>query len=214
MGMIDEWFARKIAAVRGGAKPSPSDEPKRVEETPPGSEKKSRSRDYSVALSANEWANVEAFMARPGREASNAASCLDGELTVGVNAELVSADIIQCRVLRVLGTLDAPIFAQKLIVENGAKVKSIARVGAADVMGEFEGTLQVHGTMTVARTGRVHGKARALKYLVAEGGRVEGDVKRVAHKSNPEWAQSESDDAWVDAFPSSMMSMTLRKHAA
>jgi cytoskeletal protein CcmA (bactofilin family) len=213
MGMIDEWFARKIAAVRGGAKPS-LNEPSRGEATPPSSEKKSRSRDYSVALSAQEWANVETFMSRPGREASNASSCLDGELTIGLNAEIVSTDIIQCRVLRVFGTLDAPIFAQKLIVEKGGKVKSIARVGAADVLGDFEGTLQVHGTMTVGRAGSVTGKARAIKYLVAEGGRVEGDVKRVEPKHQPDWVEAESDDAWVDQFPMSMMSMTLRKQAA
>jgi cytoskeletal protein CcmA (bactofilin family) len=212
MGMIDEWFARKISAVRSGAKPSLT-EPKRSEVAPSSSEKKPRNRDYSVALSAQEWANVETFMARPGREASNAASCLDGELSVGINAELISTDIIQCRVLRVFGTLDAPIFAQKLIIEKGAVVKSIARVGSAEVLGSFEGTLQVHGTMSVGKTGSVKGKLRAFKYLVAEGGKTEGDIKRVA-SSQPEWVQNDQDDAWIDSFPTSMMSMTLRKQAA
>jgi cytoskeletal protein CcmA (bactofilin family) len=212
MGMIDEWFARKLAAVRSGAKPSLM-EPKRGEETPPSSEKKPRNRDYSVALSAQEWANVEAFMARPKREASNAASCLDGELSVGINAELVSDDIIQCRVLRVFGTLDAPIYAQKLIIEKGGIVKSVARVGAAEIHGSFEGTLQVHGTMTVAKSGTAKGKLRAFKFLVAEGGKTEGDIKRVA-SAQPEWVQNDQDDAWVDSFPSSMMSMTLRKQVA
>jgi cytoskeletal protein CcmA (bactofilin family) len=211
MGMIDEWFTRKIAAVRG-ANPSLT-EPKRGDETPPSSEKKPRSRDYSVALSAQEWANVEAFMSRPDKEASNASSCLNGELTVGVNAELVSTDIIQCRVLRVFGKLDAPIFAQKLIIENGAEVKSTARVGHAEVHGTFAGTLQVHGVMAVAKTGFVKGKLRAIKYAVAEGGRTEGDMKRVVSQ-NPSWVQNDNDDAWVDSFPSTMMSMTMRKKAA
>ncbi|MGL5005741.1 MAG: bactofilin family protein [Casimicrobium sp.] len=212
--MIDEWFTRKIAAVRGGVKPSFNDEPALAETAPSSSEKKSRSRDYSVALSAQEWANVESFMARPGKEKTNASSCLDGELTVGANAELVSADIIQCRVLRVFGTLDAPIFAQKLILEKGAKVKSTARVGAAELHGTFEGTLQVHGTMAIAKTGAMLGKARALKFVVAEGGKLEGDVKRVVSTAQPDWIQHDKDDAWVDSFPTSMMSMTLRKQAA
>jgi cytoskeletal protein CcmA (bactofilin family) len=213
MGMIDEWFARKLSAVRGGAKPSLI-EPERKEAAPPSSEKKPRNRDYSVALSAEEWANVHSFMESRGSKASNAASCLDGELTVGANAELVSTDIIQCRVLRVIGTLDAPIFAQKLIIEAGAHVKSTARVGEAEIRGSFEGTLKVHGIMTVGKEGVASGKLRAYKYHLAEGGRTEGDVKRVEPKKNPEWAQAESDDAWVDTFPSSMMSMTLRKKAA
>jgi cytoskeletal protein CcmA (bactofilin family) len=214
MGMIDEWFARKIAAVKGGAKPSLQNEPKSAVAAPPSSEKKRRGRDYSVALSAQEWANVHEFMASKTSKVPNAASCLDGELTVGANAELVSADLIQCRVLRVIGTLDAPIFAQKLIVEAGAVVKSTARVGTAEIRGRFEGTLRVHGVMLVGKEGVASGKLRAYKYMVAEGGKTEGDVKRVEEKKNPEWAQAESDDHWVDDFPSSMMSMTLRKKAA
>lgn len=212
MGMIDDWFVKKIAAIRGGAKPSLHDEPTHAEPAPPSNEKRNV-RDYSVALSAQEWANVEAFMARPDKESSNAASCLNGELTVGLNAQLVSVDIIQCRVLRVFGTLDAPIFAQKLIIEKGAKVKSTARVGHAEVHGEFEGTLQVHGTMTVTKTGVARGKFRALKFMLADGVKLEGDVKRVANPQ-PDWVKNESDDAWVEAFPSTMMSMTLRKQAA
>ncbi len=213
MGMIDEWFTRKLSAVKGGTKPSLM-EPARNETAPPNSEKKPRIRDYSVALSAAEWASVNEFMESRGSRASNAASCLDGELTVGANAELVSTDIIQCRVLRVIGTLDAPVFAQKLIVEAGAVVKSVARVGEAEIRGRFEGTLQVHGVMTVGKEGVASGKLRAYKYLVAEGGLTEGDIKRVEPKRNPEWIESDSDDAWVDSFPSSMMSMTLRKKAA
>jgi cytoskeletal protein CcmA (bactofilin family) len=213
MGMIDKWFARKISAVRSGGRPSLI-EPERKETAPPSSEKKPRNRDYSVALSAAEWANVNSFMESIGSKASNAASCLDGELTVGANAELVSTDIIQCRVLRVIGTLDAPIFAQKLIIEAGATVKSTARVGEAEIRGHFEGTLRVHGVMTVGKEGVASGKLRALKYMVADGGKTEGDVKRVEPTKNPEWAQAENDDAWVDSFPTSMMSMTLRKKAA
>jgi cytoskeletal protein CcmA (bactofilin family) len=213
MGMIDEWFTRKIAAVKGHAKPSLV-EPARQEIAPPSSEKKSRSRDYSVALSAQEWANVHEFMASKGAKGTNASACLDGELTVGVNAELVSTDIIQCRVLRVIGTLDAPIFAQRLIIEEGAVVKSTARVGEAEVRGRFEGTLRVHGVMTVAKSGVATGKLRAYKFHVAEGGKTEGDIKRVEQKKNPEWIQNDSEDAWVDHFPTSMMSMTLRKKAA
>ncbi len=212
MGMIDEWFARKIAAVRGGSNPSLINEPARVEPTPLSSPRR-KAHDYSVALSAQEWANVESFMARPDRESSNAASCLNGELTVGHNADLVSADMIQCRVLRVHGTLDAPIFAQKLIIEKGAVVKSIARVGEAEIHGTFEGTLQVHGVMTVAKTGKASGKLRALKYLVAEGGEMKGDIKRVANPS-PDWVKNDADDAWTESFPTTMMSMTLRRQAA
>lgn len=213
MGMIDEWFTRKVAAIRGNDKPSLI-EPARKETASPSSEKKSRIRDYSVALSAAEWDNVNSFMESRGCKASNAAACLDGELTVGANADLVSTDIIQCRVLRVIGTLDAPVFAQKLIIEAGAVVKSTARVGEAEVRGRFEGTLQVHGILTVGKEGVASGKLRAYKYMVAEGGKTEGDVKRVEPSKKPAWAQAESDDAWVDSFPSSMMSMTMRDKAA
>jgi cytoskeletal protein CcmA (bactofilin family) len=218
MGMLDNWLAQTLGALRGVSSSSAGGTPPSAlgataESALVVTKKRERNRDYSVALSAADWATVNSFLERPNREASNSASCLDGELTVGAHAVLTSKEIIQCKTLRVFGTLDAPIFAQRLIVENGAKVKSIARVGEADISGTFDGTLQVHGVMRVHSGGVAIGKLRALSYEVAKDGVTSGDMKRVVPKS-PEWIEHEENEHGDFDFPSSMMSMTMTKRAA
>jgi cytoskeletal protein CcmA (bactofilin family) len=218
MGMLDNWLAQKLGAFRGtghslaGGTP-PSARGATAESALSVTPKRQRNRDYSVALSPADWATVNSFLERPNREASNSASCLDGELTVGANAVLTSNEIIQCKTLRVFGSLDAPVFAQRLIIEKGATVKSIARVGEAEISGTFDGTLQVHGVMRVLSGGVATGKLRALSYDVANDGIASGDMKRVVPKT-PDWIQHDENEHGEFDFPSSMMSMTMTKRAA
>jgi cytoskeletal protein CcmA (bactofilin family) len=222
MGMLDNWIAQKFGAGQssskasaGGIPPSAAKSASAESASPsaePAPARKAKNY-HSEALTAKDWASIDEFFARPGREASSSASCLDGELTVGGGAVLKSDEIIQCKTLRVRGKLDAPIFAKRLIIEEGAVVTSIARVGAAEIRGTFTGTLQVHGTMTVHATGSASGKLRALEYQVAKAAKLEGDIKRVVPKT-PEWIQHDEGEANSDDFPMSMMSMTMTKRAA
>jgi cytoskeletal protein CcmA (bactofilin family) len=221
MGMLNNWIAQKFGANQPGSKasaggiPPPAAQSAAAESAaltaaPPARKAKNY---HSEALTAKDWASIDEFFARPGREASSSASCLDGELTVGAGAVLKSDEIIQCKTLRVRGKLDAPIFAQRLIIEEGAVVTSVARVGTAEIHGTFTGTLQVHGIMTVHATGEATGKLRALEYQVAKAAKLAGDIKRVVPK-RPDWIQQDEGESGDFDFPMSMMSMTMTKRAA
>lgn len=218
MGMLNNWLAQKLSGSKASAGGTPpSVQSTTAESAAPASlsvVRRPKKNYHSEALTAKDWASIDEFFTRPGREASSSASCLDGELTVGPSAVLKSDEIIQCKTLRVRGTLDAPIFAQHLIIEEGGTVTSVARVGTADIRGTFGGTLQVHGTMRVFATGMVGGKLRALNYETATGAKLEGDIKRVVPKT-PDWIQADEGES-LDAFdfPSSMMSMTVTRRAA
>jgi cytoskeletal protein CcmA (bactofilin family) len=217
MGMLNNWIAQKFGARQTSSEASAGGIPPLAANSAAAGSAFSapaRKKNYhSEALTAKDWASIDEFFARPGRETSSSASCLDGELTVGANAVLNSDEIIQCKTLRVRGTLNAPIFAQRLIIEEGAVVNSVARVGEAEVRGTFVGTLQVHGTMKVHATGNVSGKLRAIEYQAAKGATLSGDMKRVVPKT-PDWIQHDEGEANPFDFPTSMMSMTMTKRAA
>ncbi|TAG49656.1 MAG: polymer-forming cytoskeletal protein [Betaproteobacteria bacterium] len=232
MGMLDNWLVQKFSALRGGEFLSaggipPSAKLAAAEAAfsggrsthaangiaPAGQPAKRRQgKDYSVALSPSDWASVEQFLDRPNRPATQAASCLDGELTVGAGAELNSTDIIQCKTLRVLGTLNAPVFAQRLIIEATGVVNGTARVGSAQIAGTFDGTLRVHGTMRIRSSAKVQGKLRAYEYEISEGAEVSENRQRVAQPATPTWVQDD-EGSFDGDFPESMMSMTLKKVA-
>jgi cytoskeletal protein CcmA (bactofilin family) len=230
MGMLDNWLAQKFSALRsgdflsaGGIPPSAKLATAEAASTSSRSTQTSSSaasagqpakrrhaKDYSVALSPADWASVEQFLDRPNRPATQAASCLDGELTVGAGAELNSTDIIQCKTLRVLGTLNAPVLAQRLIIEASGRVNGTARVGSAQIAGAFDGTLRVHGTMRIRSSAKVQGKLRAYEFEISDGAEVTANRQRVAAPATPHWVQDD-EGSFDGDFPEAMMSMTLKK---
>jgi cytoskeletal protein CcmA (bactofilin family) len=107
-------------------------------------------------------------------------SGLDGVLTVGKDMVMTTDQPIHCQTLRVLGTLEATVHAQRLIVAEGASVIGSIRVTDADIHGEFDGSLQARGMATISASARVSGKVRALELLIAKEAKVAGaDIKRV-----------------------------------
>jgi cytoskeletal protein CcmA (bactofilin family) len=226
MGMLDNWLAQKFSALRsgeflsaGGIPPSAklataesAFRPQKSAAQPQSlaHAKARRGNDYSVALSPADWASVEQFLDRPNRAPTEAASCLDGELTVGAGAELNSNDVIQCKTLRVLGTLNAPVLAKRLIIEAGGRVNGKVRVEHAQIAGQFDGTLRVHGMMRIRSTANVQGKLRAYEYEISRGATVSDNRQRVVAPVTPTWIQDD-EGSFDGDFPESMMSMTLKK---
>ena len=87
---------------------------------------------------------------------------------------------IHCQTVRVLGTLEATVFAQRLIVAEGARVTGNVRVNDAEISGEFDGSLQARGTASFSKSASVFGKVRALELAISTGALVHGaDIKRV-----------------------------------
>jgi Polymer-forming cytoskeletal len=107
-------------------------------------------------------------------------SGLDGVLTVGKDMVMTTDQPIHCQTLRVLGTLEATVYAQKLIIAEGARVTGSVRVTDADIRGEFDGSLQARGQATLHGTASIFGKIRALELTIAREALVHGaDIKRV-----------------------------------
>ena len=107
-------------------------------------------------------------------------SGLDGVLTIGKDMVMTTDQPIHCQTLRVLGTLEATVYAQKLIIAEGARVTGSVRVTDADIRGEFDGSLQARGHATFHGTAAIFGKIRALELTIAKDALVHGaDIKRV-----------------------------------
>ncbi len=107
-------------------------------------------------------------------------SGLDGVLTVGKDMVMTTDQPIHCQTLRVLGTLEATVYAQRLIIAEGASVIGSIRVTDAEIHGEFDGSLQARGVAKIAPTAVIHGKVRALEISLAKEAKTLGaDIKRV-----------------------------------
>ena len=122
------------------------------------------------------------IMPRDG-ECKMAVSGLDGVLTIGKDMTMTTDQPIYCQTLRVLGTLEATVHAHKIIIAEGARVMGSVRVNDAEIYGEFDGSLQVRGTLAVLANATLIGKIRATEISLAKQAKVSAaDIKRVIPK--------------------------------
>ena len=122
------------------------------------------------------------IMPRDG-ECKMAVSGLDGVLTIGKDMTMTTDQPIYCQTLRVLGTLEATVHAHKIIIAEGARVMGSVRVNDAEILGEFDGSLQVRGSLAVLPSATLIGKIRATEIGLAKQAKVSGaDIKRVVSK--------------------------------
>ena len=122
---------------------------------------------------------LKKIMPRDG-ECELTVSGLDGVLTVGKDMVMTTDQPIHCQTLRVLGTLEATVYAQRVIIAEGASVTGSVRVTDADIFGEFDGSLQARGVAKISPTAVIRGKVRALELVISKEAKVEGaDIKRV-----------------------------------
>ena len=122
------------------------------------------------------------IMPRDG-ECKMAVSGLDGVLTIGKDMTMTTDQPIYCQTLRVLGILEATVHAHKIIIAEGARVMGSVRVNDAEILGEFDGSLQVRGSLTVFPSATLIGKIRATEIGLAKQAKVSGaDIKRVVPK--------------------------------
>jgi cytoskeletal protein CcmA (bactofilin family) len=64
-------------------------------------------------------------------------------------------------------------------IDKPGTLKGTALIDVAEVHGDFSGELTARTRLVVHGTGRVSGKIRYGKLIVAEGGELSGDVKRI-----------------------------------
>jgi|GEM_PF-599658 cytoskeletal protein CcmA (bactofilin family) len=121
--------------------------------------------------------------AAPAR-ATGAATSASGDtagskLFIGVNIKLKGVEISDCDVLVIEGHVEATVHSKAMQIDKPGTLKGTALIDVAEVRGDFSGELTARTLLVVHGTGRVSGKIRYGKLIVAEGGELSGDVKRL-----------------------------------
>jgi cytoskeletal protein CcmA (bactofilin family) len=125
-------------------------------------------------------------------EASAAAPASGSKLIVGRNVKLKGVEISDCEMVVVEGQVEASVAAKGMQIAKPGTLKGTAVIDVAEIDGDFSGELTARVKLVVNGTGRVSGTIRYGLLIVAEGGEVVGDVKRLedapapAHRNPPD----------------------------
>jgi cytoskeletal protein CcmA (bactofilin family) len=101
------------------------------------------------------------------------------QLFVGPNIKLRGVEISDCDVLIVEGHVEATVNSKAMQIAKPGTLKGVAVIDIAEIDGEFSGELTAHTKLIVRGTGRVSGKIRYGRLIVADGGEISGDVQRI-----------------------------------
>jgi cytoskeletal protein CcmA (bactofilin family) len=100
-------------------------------------------------------------------------------LSVGVNIKLKGVEISDCDSMVIEGHVEATVNSKAMQIAKPGALKGTALIDVAEIHGTFEGELTARTRLIVHGTGRVSGTIRYGKLIVAEGGELNGDVKRL-----------------------------------
>ena len=109
----------------------------------------------------------------PGKETP------ESKLFVGVNIKLKGVEITDCDSLVIEGQVEATVHSKAMEIAKPGTLKGNAQIDIAEIHGEFVGELTARTRLVVHGTGRVSGTIRYGKLVIAEGGEITGDVKRL-----------------------------------
>ena len=134
---------------------------------------------------SGEWQPADG--AAPALAPATAAEAADAGLTdapgsklfIGVNIKLKGVEISDCDVLVIEGEVDATVHSKLMQIASPGTLHGTALIDVAEIHGEFAGELTARTRLVVHGTGRVSGTIRYGKLIVAEGGELSGDVKRL-----------------------------------
>ncbi len=101
------------------------------------------------------------------------------QLFVGPNIKLRGVEISDCDVLIVEGHVEATVNSKAMQIAKPGTLKGVVVIDVAEIDGEFSGELTAHAKLIVRGTGRVSGKIRYGRLIVADGGELSGDVQRI-----------------------------------
>ncbi len=101
------------------------------------------------------------------------------KLSIGVNIKLKGVEISDCDVMVIEGHAEATVHSHVMEIAKPGTLTGTAMIDVAEIHGEFSGELTARTRLVVHGTGRVSGIIRYGKLIVAEGGELNGDVKRL-----------------------------------
>ncbi|HTP99660.1 MAG TPA: polymer-forming cytoskeletal protein [Casimicrobiaceae bacterium] len=111
--------------------------------------------------------------------AKAASDAPESKLFVGVNIKLKGVEITDCDTLVIEGQVEATVHSKAMEIARPGTLKGNAQIDVAEIHGEFVGELTARTRLVVHGTGRVTGTIRYGKLVIAEGGEITGDVKRL-----------------------------------
>jgi cytoskeletal protein CcmA (bactofilin family) len=117
--------------------------------------------------------------ATPATLAATAAAQVGSQLSVGINIRLKGVEISNCDALIIEGQVEATVHSKTMQIDKPGTLTGTALIDVAEIHGEFSGDLTARTRLVVHGTGRVSGTIRYGKLIVAEGGELTGDVKRL-----------------------------------
>ncbi len=100
-------------------------------------------------------------------------------LSVGPNIKLKGVEVSDCDVLVVEGQVEATVSSKAMSIARPGTLNGVAVIDVAEIHGVFVGELTARTRLVVHGTGRVSGKIRYGKLIVAEGGELNGDVRQL-----------------------------------
>ena len=115
----------------------------------------------------------------PVAQVNSVAETPGSKLFVGPNIKLKGVEISDCDVLIVEGHVEATVFSKGLQIAQPGTLNGTVAIDIAEIYGSFSGELTARTRLVVHGTGRVSGKIRYGKLIVAEGGELTGDVRQI-----------------------------------
>ena len=96
-----------------------------------------------------------------------------------MHIKLKGVEISDCDAVVIEGHVEATVHSTALEIARPGTLNGTADIDVAEIHGEFVGDLTARTRLVVHGTGRVSGTIRYGKLVVAEGGELTGDVKRL-----------------------------------
>ena len=95
-------------------------------------------------------------------------------------------EVSDCDVLVIEGHVEATVHSKVMQIDKPGTLKGTALIDVAEIHGDFSGDLTARTRLVVHSSGRVSGTIRYGKLIVAEGGEISGDVKRLDAADEPQ----------------------------
>lgn len=90
---------------------------------------------------------------------------------------VISGEIQSCDCLVVEGTVKANVTCNELRIAEGGLFQGEATVANADVVGRFEGELQISERLLLRSSGTISARLRYRQIEIERGGRISGDIQ-------------------------------------
>jgi cytoskeletal protein CcmA (bactofilin family) len=117
--------------------------------------------------------------------ASNTEDIAGARLIVGPDVKLKGAEILDCDTLVVEGRVEATMDSRVVRIAELGSFSGKVSIDIAEIHGSFDGELTARSQLIIHATGKVSGKIRYGKLVIAEGGELCGDINALsAEKSS------------------------------